>query len=111
MSKAEDIAAGISLIGALKNLGGTGGGQAPTPAPAPSQPPPAPPHDLDAVDAEAPGPDTWTRADIDALIGCADSVADSLEVLADAVKLMIDHAMATPKPLPPQPITNHQRKR
>ncbi len=109
MSKAEDIAAGISLIGALKNLGGAGG-QAP--APAPGQTPPAPPPAApDAVDDDAPGPDTWTRADIDALIGCADSVADSLEVLADAVKLMIEHATATPKPLAPQPVTNHQRKR
>lgn len=109
MSKAEDIAAGISLIGALKNLGGTGPTTPPT---TPPTAPPAPPQGGAPVEVdEGPaGPDTWTRGDIDAVIGCLDSLADSAEVVADAVKLMIEHATASHASPAPPPATNHQRK-
>lgn len=101
MSKAEDIATGVALIGALKGLGG--GNTAP---PAPN---PAPRPDADPGTVESDGPDNFTRADIDALIGCLDSIADSLEAVSDAVKIVMLQAAAA-KADAPAPATNHGRK-
>jgi len=102
MSKAENIAAGVAIIGALKDL--TGGGSAAKP-----QPNPRPDVDPPPDDTEDEGPDTITRADIDASIGCLDSIADSLELIAGAVKMMMEQAAISARQ-PDAPRTNHPRK-